>query len=245
MRWDLKELRGYVRQLFGDSQLRTVNECLRTISDRREFSRYHFNQAKSLMEDALQGRQDFELTAVFLGAFDTDEQQFDTARFQAYAHTVACVQSMHAVADNIVHFAYYALGINLDPTTPIKDERDIVWAKVGKKLAAGTIKDGLATLLDDPGFVYLAALSNHSKHRSIIEVSYAVSYETEAAQHGLRFNAFTFNGVGYPPKWVRETLIDEYQRQEGLILAIGNAVNEDLKTRLQAERAKMGAAGEA
>ncbi|WP_303638143.1 hypothetical protein [Stenotrophomonas tuberculopleuritidis] len=231
MKWDLKVLRGHVERLFGEEQLRTVNQCLRTIGDRREFSRYHFNEAKGRMEGALQGRETFELTAALLGAFDTDDRQFSTARFQAYAHTVACVQNMHAVVDNMVHFAYYVLGVNLDPATRIEKERDITWSKVSKKLVAGPIKDGLSALLDDPGFTYLAALSNHSKHRSIVEVSYSVNFESDAVEHGLRFNPFTYDGVTYPTKWVRPTLIDEYQRQEGLILMIGNAVNDELRDR--------------
>ncbi|MGG2099642.1 hypothetical protein [Stenotrophomonas sp. NRRL B-14846] len=231
MKWDLKELRGHVERLFGEEQLRTVKQCLRTIGDRREFSRYHFNEAKGRMEGVLQGHEAFELTAALLGAFDTDDRQFSTARFQAYAHTVACVQNMHAVVDNMVHFAYYVLGTNLDPATRIEKERDITWSKVSKKLVAGPIKDGLSALLDDPGFTYLAALSNHSKHRSIVEVSYSVIFESDAVEHGLRFNPFTYDGVTYPIKWVRPTLIDEYQRQEGLILTIGNAVNDELRDR--------------
>ncbi|GAB3038672.1 hypothetical protein GCM10027285_23420 [Oleiagrimonas citrea] len=231
MKWDLKELRAYVQQLFGEEQLHTVNQCLRTIGDRREFSRYHFREAKGLMEGVLQGRKDYELIAAQLGAFDTDERQFSTARFQAYAHTVACVQSMHAVVDNMVYFAYYVLGFNQNPDTCIENERGITWCNVRKKLSAGPIKDGLSTLLHDPGFTYLAALSNHSKHRSIIDVSYLASFESEAIEHGLRFKPFTYDSKSYPTKWVLPTLTNEYQRQEGLILAIGNAVNNSLRSR--------------
>ncbi len=233
MKWNLRELRDHANRLFGKEQLRTINHCLRTIGDRREFSRYHFNEARSRMEDALQGRETFELTAALMGAFDIDDRQFSTARFQAYAHTVACVQSMHAVVDNMVHFIYYVLGANLDPTTRIEQERDITWSKVNKRLIEGPIKEGLRALLDDPGFSYLAALSNHSKHRSIIEVSYSVNFESDTVEHGLRFNPFTYEGTDYPPKWVRSTLIYEYQRQEGLILRIGNAVNDELRVRCQ------------
>ena len=86
-------------------------------------------------------------------------------------------------------------------------------------------------MLDDPGFTYLAALNNHSKHRSIIEVSYTVNFEADALEHGLRFNPFTYDGLDYPANWVRPTLANEYQRQEGLILAIGNAVNDELRDR--------------
>ncbi len=231
MKWDLKELRGHVKRLFGEEQLRIINQCLQTIGDRREFSRYHFNEAKSRMEDFLQGREDFELTAALLGAFDTDERQFSIARFQAYAHTIACVQSMHAIVDNMVHFAYYALGANLDATSRIERERDITWPQVGKKLGAGPITDGLIALLDNPGFTYLAALNNHSKHRSVIQVSYSVNFEADTVAHGLQFSPFSYDGVDHPAKWVRPTLINEYQRQESLLLIIGNAVNDALRDR--------------
>ncbi|UGB37998.1 hypothetical protein [Frateuria soli] len=102
---------------------------------------------------------------------------------------------------------------------------------MSKVLSGGPIKDGLSALLDDPGFTYLAALSNHSKHRSIIEVSYSVNFESDVVEHGLQFSSFSYDGVDHPAKWVRPTLINEYQRKEGLLLTIGNAVNDLLRDR--------------
>ena len=52
-----------------------------------------------------------------------------------------------------------------------------------------------------------------------------------AAKTAAASRCFTYDGVAYPAKWVRPTLIDEYQRQEGLILTIGNAVNGELRVR--------------
>jgi DNA topoisomerase IB len=45
MRWNLGELRDHVRRVHGEDQLRIVNSCLRTVGARRQFSRYHFNEA--------------------------------------------------------------------------------------------------------------------------------------------------------------------------------------------------------
>lgn len=232
MKWNLKELRRFVERLFGENQLHTVNQCLRTLEDRRSFSRYHFNEAKDRMDEVLQGCEEDELTATLLGAHDTGERQFSTARFKAYAHTVACVQSMHAVVDNMIHFSYYVLGANLNPSTRIESERGITWPKVRSRLDDGPIKEGLCALVEDPSFTYLAALNNHSKHRSMVEVSYAVNFQSQDVKHGLTFSGFTYDGVAYEARWVRPILISEYQRQEGLILAIGNAVNKELRSRL-------------
>jgi len=232
MSWNLKELRGFVKRLFGEGQLRTINQCLRTLEDRRSFSRYHFNEAKYRMDAVLTGCEEAQLTAAVLGAYDTGERQFSTARFEAYAHTVACVQSMHAVVDNMIHFSYYVLGANLDPSTRIESERGITWPRVRSRLEDGPIKDGLCALVENPSFTYLAAINNHSKHRSMVEVSYTVNFESQDVKHGLRFSGFTYDDVAYEARWVRPTLISEYQRQDGLILAIGNAVNTELRRRL-------------
>lgn len=228
-RWHWDGLRRDVERLFGKDQLRPLNQCLRTINDRRAFARYHYQEAENKMRAVTQDRTEPELTAALLGAFDTDELSFDGMRFEAYAHTVACIQNMHAVADNMIHFVYYALGLNLDPTCSIKNERNVTWGKVKKNLPLGPVKEGLTSLNEDPGFAYLAALSNHSKHRSIIEVDYTISYESAA--HGLRFTPFAYGDAPYPAKWVNSTLRDEYHRQEDLIYSIGTNVNAELASR--------------
>lgn len=229
MRWNLGELRDHVRRVHGEDQLRIVNSCLRTVGDRRQFSHYHFNEAMHGIDAVVKDRQDFEMTGVILGAFDDEPGQFDNARFRAYAHITACVQNMHALADNLVHLVYYTLGLNLDPGTRIARERHINWTRVDAALRPSPIKVGLQTLINDPGFVYLDALNNHSKHRTMIEVAYAVSFvEEDAVSHGLRFISFSYEGESYPQRWVRPTLVDEYQRQETQILTIGNALNQAL-----------------
>jgi len=103
---------------------------------------------------------------------------------------------------------------------------------VRNRLEGGSIKDGLCAPVEDPNFTYSAALNNHSKHRSMVEVSYAVNFQSQDVKRGLRFSGFLFDGVAYEARWVRPILISEYQRHEGLILAIGNAVNEELRSRL-------------
>ena len=228
-RWNLQQLRQDVERLFGDQQLRIINQCLRTIGDRRAFARYHHGEAISKMDAVTQHDTEAELTAALMGAFDTDELSFSGMRFEASAHVIACVQNMHAIVDNMVHFVYYALGLNLDTQRAIKKERAINWQNVRDKLPPGPIKSGLTSLSDEPGFTYLSALSNHSKHRSIVEVDYSINFHSDT--HGLRFTPFSYDGIHYPAAWVRPTLRDEYQRQEDLILRIGKSVNTELASR--------------
>jgi len=69
MKWNLKELRGFLKRLFVENQLRTFNQFLRTLDDRRSFSRHRFNDEAELM-------------AAVLAPYDTDKRQFSTARLR-------------------------------------------------------------------------------------------------------------------------------------------------------------------
>lgn len=230
MRWDLLELRGHVTALFGPDQLAVVNSCLRTIQDRLTFAGYHWREAERLTDSFMAHREPWELTAAMMGAYDTTDQRFVDARFQAYAHVVACVHSMHALFDNTTHLVYFALGLNLPPARKL-DERDVTWGNVRKLLPAGDTRDGLQAWIDSPEFGYITALSNHSKHRSIISVPYSVNFEEEDVRHGLRFSPFECYGIQYPAKWALPTLSEEYGRQEASIFRIGTSINEALKAR--------------
>lgn len=229
MKWDLTELRNQVLRLFGEEQRAVVNRCIRSLIDRRNFSRYHFNEARERMAGALQGREGFDVLATILGAFDTEDRQFCDERFRAGAQILACVHNMHAVGDNLCYFVYHALGLNLDPSTRIHKERDVKWSVIRERLPDGQIKDRTSEFLSAPGFRYLDALNNHCKHRSLIEVIY--SADTRFEEHGLQFAQFSYGGKSYPVCWVRQTLDAEYRRQEELLVAIGNAVNESLRAR--------------
>jgi hypothetical protein len=230
--WDFKPLRSDMERLHGRGQVELIQPCLNSIHDRRGFARYHFSEAKRLMDEKIGERQDQEVVGVMLGAFNNEEGDFEWARFQAAAHITACVQSMHSVADILGQVIYLGLGMNLDQATAIKKERGINIAAVGERLPAGPIADQVQSLISDPGFVYLSALNNHSKHRSIVTVGFSVDFTGEdELPHGLKFKAFQYDGVPYPARWVRPTLVAEYQRQETLLHGIGNALNAELAGR--------------
>jgi hypothetical protein len=223
MRWDLGALRDHVQRLFGDDQRRIVSSCIRSVVDRREFTRHHYNEAMRAIAAKIEGRPDYEIMAAMLGAYDKETGSFEDARFAAYLNIVACVHNMRAVADNLVHLVYFATGMNLDNATRI-EERSISWYKVKDKLPASELVEDLKILHSHDDFRYLVALDNHCKHRGIVDVGFSVS-EVEATQ-GMRINAFSYEGTNYPQRWVRPLLIAEYQRQETQIMLAGNHLND-------------------
>ncbi|WP_256774324.1 MULTISPECIES: hypothetical protein [unclassified Stenotrophomonas] len=223
MRWDLGALRGHVQRLFGSDQRRIVSSCIRSVVDRREFTRHHYNEAMRAIAAKIEGRPNYEVMAAMLGAYDKETGSFEDARFAAYLNIVACVHNMRAVADNLVHLAYFATGMNLDNATRI-EERSISLHQVKDKLLAPELVEDLKILHSHDDFRYLVALDNLCKHRSIVDVGFSVS-EVEAT-HGMRINAFSYEGTNYPQRWVRPLLVAEYQRQEIQIMLAGNHLND-------------------
>ncbi|MEA9491718.1 hypothetical protein [Xanthomonas campestris] len=224
MTWDLGALRDGVRAAFGPDQRRLVSQSIQSVSDRRKFSAYHYQEAMRIIAAKVGGRPGDELLPIMMGADDNDTGSFEDARFTAYANIVACMHSMRSVADNLVHLVYYATGMNRDAATCIKRERDIAWETVRKKLIPAAVKAELDALHEHADFKYLCALDNHCKHRSIVDIGYAISFTEET--HGLRIKAFTHDGIDHAPQWVRPFLKSEFQRQEATILRAGNHLND-------------------
>lgn len=73
-------------------------------------------------------------------------------------------------------------------------------------------------------FKYLAALDNHCKHRGIVDIGFSVN--AIEGTHGMRINAFSYEGTDYPQRCVRPLLNAEYQRQETQIMLAGNHLND-------------------
>lgn len=219
-------------QLFGASRLSIVKDSLRTLSHRREFCKFHFQAATTLMDDGIKGLDDSEVAAAMLGGRDSQDWQFQSARFQAYAHIVACVHSLHAVGDNIAYLIYFALGMDLDGRSRLRKEKDICPDSVMKRLTFGAVKQALEEFFNDRGYVYVRALSNHSKHRSLIDLPYRMDFVSAPATHGLVFDRFSYDGVSYDLKWAVPTLRDEFNRQERVIGRLGAAINDNLRSRL-------------
>lgn len=225
MRWSLKQLREDVKQVFGSDQERLLAPCLQSVDERRAFARYHHAETRRLLETVTTDRTQFEMVAWMLDSESPETTGFQSVRFHASAHVHACVQSMHALADILGHAVYYGLGMNLDPNIKL-DARSVNMRTVRDRLPAGAIRDHLTQLVDDAGFKYLAALVNHSKHRSLIAIPFSVDLSGEDAQpHGLKFGRFEFDGVNYPEQWVTPALRQEYDRQDPHILGAGIALN--------------------
>lgn len=160
--WNLAVLKAEVQRQHGCAQEESLTPSLNSVVQRGGFAKYHYSEAKRLVEAATAGHAEpGDMMMLILGN-ETASADFQQARFQAAAHITACVQNMHATADILAHAVYFALGMNLDPALLLKP-RQISIGNVMKNLAGGPVHVQLTELVDHEGFRYLSALNNHSK----------------------------------------------------------------------------------
>jgi hypothetical protein len=227
--WDLKQLRSSVERIHGREQRSAITPSLDSIHQRREFARYHYHEAQRLIGDvATSEDSDMQIMQLIMGVDEEASAEFQRASFQATAHITACLQNMHTVADLLGHTLYYAFGMNLDPVKTI-EARKVGLHSVTRQLPEGALKKHLKILVKHDDFIYLSAITNHSKHRSIVKTNYSLDLTgASAMSHGLKFSSFEYEGKIYPERWVRPTLESEYKRQAEIVVSVGLALNAAL-----------------
>lgn len=227
--WNLAALKDAVRRLYGPTQEKALTPPLNSVVQRGAFARYHYSEAKRLLNAATAAHAEpSEMVQLLLGS-DPASAAFQQARFEAAAHVTACVQCMHATADTFAHVVYFALGMNLNPETCLKP-RQITITNVMKTLPVGPVRKLINELVDHEGFRYLSALNNHSKHRSIVDIPFSLDLTATPGPSGLKFAAFEYDDAEFPECWAMPSLDAEYGRQSLLIIPIGQALNSTLIT---------------
>ncbi|WP_212645456.1 hypothetical protein [Delftia sp. PE138] len=237
MIWDTKQLEDHVRSLYGDRLSRQLTPSLQSWKWRTGFAQYHYDSAQKEMQTGLGERDSQEIVSLILG-FEDDEalHAYHVAQRKALANYVACIQSMHALADTFAHVIYFGLALELNEDTRL-EERNISLYRVEKKLA--NVPDAVhlyalvQELKDHPEFKYLNRLTNLAKHRAIVDARYTVSC-VDGVPDGFQLPAFSTDGVAYPARTLENVLSEEFRRQNVLQVDIGCELNDILAKRLSA-----------
>lgn len=227
--WDLQLTRNQIQLRYGDEQLQVVRRCLESIVDRQRYAAYHFHEHKRLLtahiDDQLVSKSIYQITL----AFEPDEQvTLDLCLTQVSANIVACIQSLHALADILAHVVYYSLGLNKGPRA--LKEREIGLSSLIRMLAKESdhaeLHKNLNSISTHPDFIYLSALVNHSKHRSIVGT--VLSVDPPAAgkpPYVLLFDEFTYREFHYARREIEPFLEPTYAWLSQSIVSCGNALN--------------------
>lgn len=232
-RWHLDETYALVRAAFGSNQEHFVRDSTQSLLDRQAFARYHYQEALRLSKAFEQSYlQNCSLIHIYTLEAQQKRVAFEKYIIKAAAHATAAVQSLHAIPDILAHVTYFACAQNLG-------ERALKEKAIALPTVLGTLQHEqkfralvalLAKVQSGDLWQHLAALSNSSKHRSVIRT--ALSEDWTGARKNLRelqFLSFERDGKSYAALSLQELLEPEYNRLSRIIISLGQELNTCLK----------------
>lgn len=232
-RWELPETYALIETAFGAAQLKLARESIRSLVDREHYASYHFREVARLTK----GFERRHLKDGFLLDIYTQQGKRKRLAFEHYivkasAHAVAAVQSIHALPDILANATYLASGQSLLPNALA--EHEIALPAVVGAMSADTSFCSLAPLLakaqSGSHWRHLAALSNISKHRSVVRASLNEDLTGLRANHReLHFQSFEKNAKCFPAISVQSLLEPEFLRLATLIVEVGHELNVCLR----------------
>ncbi|MCX7278752.1 MAG: hypothetical protein NTZ15_15760 [Burkholderiales bacterium] len=231
--WDNILTRELVTAVFGAAQWKKAHPSVRSMTDRPMFCHYHYREALDMMNNYIESN--LKETGLW-GVFE-DYDEFSYLMLKIRANIVAFVQSLHAVADTCSHMLYYSLALDKLPS-PLK-ERDINAEKVLKLLkkqrdARHPEYDKLCRLFCEvttgDGYKYLNALTNTSKHRSIVRPELNEDATGKREERWILFlESFWYAGDLFEQTNAHEFMRKEHDRIQPLTVDIGVELNEVLR----------------
>jgi hypothetical protein len=232
-RWELPETHALVKAAFGAAQLQLARESIRSLVDRENYASYHFRETNRLTKDFERRHlKDGHLLEIYTHAGKPKRVAFEQYIIKASAHAVASVQSIHALPDILANAVYLASGQNLLPNAV--PENEIAMPVVIRALKANTNFCSLVPLLtkaqSGSHWQHLAALTNLSKHRSVVRTNLNEDLTGLRKKHReLHFQAFERNTKHFPAISVQALLEPEFTRLATLIVEVGHGLNACLR----------------
>ncbi|PLC51436.1 hypothetical protein CR159_04260 [Pollutimonas subterranea] len=231
--WDNGLTGELVTEVFGAAQWKKAHPSVRSMTDRPEFCRYHYHEAMDMMNEYIESN----LKETGLCGVYEDYDKFSYLMLKIRANIVAFVQSLHAVADTCSHMLYYSLALDKLPKT--LKERDVSAKEVLKLLeqqrdAGHPEYDKLCRLLREvtigDDYRYLDALTNTSKHRSIVRTQLSEDATGSREENWILFlESFWYDGHLFEKINARKFMRKEHDRIQPLTVNIGVELNEVLK----------------
>lgn len=197
--------------------LQTLSKYLESVWWKIEIAHYHTSRGLAAISNVIPDSQSDKRTAAFamhvsLMSGHDEGEPMAFAQLETEAHTIAAAQALHSVVDILSQAMY--LAFRLDLANPMPERQRTTGSvistleKSGLKTVSGALKD----LVNSETFRYLAAFVNTTKHRSLIDSHFRLSFE-DPEDFGFSISAFRFEDRGgaveiWPSKTVKEFLND-------------------------------------
>ncbi|MBI5006202.1 MAG: hypothetical protein HZB95_03655 [Nitrosomonadales bacterium] len=214
-----------------------VKPCLQSVVDRQHFASYHFKETQRLLKSFKRKHLAHNnLLLALYGARNAPAKvPFEVLMIKAGAHATACVQAIHAVSDILASGVYFTTGLNLS-AKPLSDRKisiNSVTNLVKLTPSLANLADPVSRIAAGPQYEHLAALSNLSKHRTIIRTNLNEDWTRKRKElhefHLPAFSRATKSGQKHYPEVSFASLTEaEYNRLSLLVIEIGHEINAAL-----------------
>lgn len=216
--WKLKVLQDWVEA--NRPQDKQVAELPKSLSRSAFILNYHLRLARDAFAEFQ--RPDGNGDELFI-AMATFDPEFGKAALVHEANTIAAIHTVRNYADI---FAQLANKLVMPIPLP---ERDSTFSKVADKLPESALKQGMSELNSSRWFRYLAAFSNISKHRRLLQSKPTASFEENTT--GLRVEEFSFQfgseKIDFPRMWAHDLLEETYGVYRDILL-LGQQLNKQV-----------------
>lgn len=231
--WDIGLTEELVTTVFGAAQWKKAHPSVRSMTDRPELCRYHYHEAVDMLNEYIESK----LKETGLWGVYEDYDEFSYLMLKIRANITAFVQSLHAVADTCSHMLYYSLALDKLPKS--LKERDI-YAKEVLKILEQQRDTGhpeydklckfFREITTGDDYKYLNALTNTSKHRSIVRSELNEDATGRREEKWILFlESFWYAGEMFKKTNAREFMRKEHERIQHLTVKIGVELNNVLK----------------
>ena len=163
---------------------------------------------------------------------DEARMEFDSCFMKVEAHVIACAQAIHALADNLAHVAYFALGVNSGHHALA--ESQVTLHRVTSVLDAHfrhcrEVTDVLKALKAEPAFIAIDAFVNTTKHRGFAETRICIDPTDDGVTpFRLEFGSFAYRETAHPESDIEQVLAPGYAAASRAVVGCGNAINASL-----------------
>ena len=109
MTWNHKELEENIETLFGKEQRELLSPCLETIEEKEFYATYHCDEVERLINEELKGLEPDNHKLLNVREGTEEHKKVLLVIRKARAHIIACLQSLHSLADVVVDRVYSML----------------------------------------------------------------------------------------------------------------------------------------
>ena len=218
---DLKAIFDYVLKTQGKAAWGRARHALSSVTERFNYAVFHYHEMRRLLDDYLDiDPSDANLMRLVFTPDDEIGRAYVEKRFQAKAHVLAFLQSLHSLADIVSNAVYSVVGMQ-----EAKAEHDINVRNVTNWLVRYPGHDALRSLMlqwtNNPDYVYLADLTNHCKHRGVLSPGVRLDLTADVNPAKLVFPAFSFKpGRAYELRPAYAFCESEYNRLKRLFFLV-------------------------